>query len=499
MGIIQQQGIRDSIATYTGVALGAINTIFIYPYFLQAEELGLFQFIVSSGMLLSLFVVFGAQDLATRFFPVFRQDSGHHRGLLPLLLLIPISAFLFLLIALGIGYEPFTIYLKNKDPLIQKYWFWVLPTAFFIGINLVLINYTKNFFRIVVPTLIEGVFVKIVTGALSLALFFAWISLGGFAAGIALVYGVVSMGLAGYLMFLGQWRIRPDWSFLQPALGKEMVRFAFFSMLGGFSAGFLTWLDRLMLSLLIEDHALKAVGIFSIAAYMGAVIDIPRRSLEKISAPIVADAFQRRDISHIGMLYQKTSINQLIVGIVLFLLVWINIQDIFNLMPNGERYISGLPIVLILGITSLVSMACGLSHQILVYSPYYQMNFYMLLILALLNIILNYLMIRTLGWGITGAAIATLISNTLYNGFKLIFVYYRFKILPFNRATLKAILWGCAVFLALNWIVMPIHPFFSIALKSIAIVVLFGIPVLYARLSPDLNSLWDSLRARLRI
>lgn len=497
MGIIQKQGIRDSFVTYIGVALGAANTLFVYPYFLKQEELGLFQFIVSSGILISLFVVFGAQDLATRYFPIFKHDEGRHRGFLPLLLLLPVFGILLVLVALGIGYDAFLEYLQDKDPLIQKYWFWVLPTAFFFGLNHVLVNYTKNFFRIVVPTIIESIFVKLITAGLSLALFYAWISLGGFAMGITLVYGAVSIGLSAYLIYLGQWNLRPDWSFLRPNLAWEMARFGFFSMLGGFSAGFLTWLDRVMLSLLIENEALKAVGIFSIAAYMSSVIDIPRRSLEKISAPIVADAFQRQDIPHIEMLYRKSSINQLIIGILFFLLIWLNIQDLFAMMPNGERYVSGLPIVFILGITSLVSMACGLSHQVLVYSPYYQINFYMLLMLALLNIVLNYLMIRTFGWGIEGAALATLISSILYNGIKVMIVYHHYKIQPFSRATAMVLLLAGLIFWLMSMVQFTWFPIVNIALKSVMIALLFVIPVLYARLSPDLNTLWDSFRRRL--
>lgn len=498
MGIILRQGIRDGIATYIAVALGAVNTLFIYPYFLKEEEFGLFQFIVSSGMIISLFVVFGAQDLATRYFPVFKRDEGRHRGFLPLLLLVPVCGMLLVLIALGLGYDSLIQYLEHKDPLIQKYWFWVLPTAFFFGLNHVLVNYTKNFFRIVVPTIIDGIFVKVVTASLSLALFYAWINLGEFAAGIALVYGGVSIGLSAYLIYLQQWSIRPDWSFLRPDLAREMLRFAFFSMLGGFSAGFLTWLDRVMLSLLVEDQALKAVGIFSIAAYMSSVIEIPRRSLEKISAPIVADAFQRQDIPHIEMLYRKSSINQLIIGILFFLLIWLNIHDLFALMPNGERYVRGLPIVFILGITSLVSMACGLSHQVLVYSPYYQINFYMLLMLAVLNVILNYVMIAVMGLGINGAAIATLISSTLYNGVKVMIVYNRFKIQPFSRATAIVLLLAGLVFGLMSMVQFTWFPMVNIALKSVMIASLFVIPVLYARLSPDLNVLWDSFRRRLR-
>ena len=42
MGVIQRQGIKDSIVMYFSVAIGAVNALFIYPAYLTDAELGLF-------------------------------------------------------------------------------------------------------------------------------------------------------------------------------------------------------------------------------------------------------------------------------------------------------------------------------------------------------------------------------------------------------------------------------------------------------------------------
>lgn len=482
-----------------GVLLGAVNVLFVYPYFLKIEELGLFNFLISGGMILSLFIAFGANDLVTRYFPLFRSDDRRHNGFLVLMLAIPTAGFLLVLALTAALHRPLLAFLQHQDPLIQEYAYWILPLAFFLGLNYVLVNYAKNFLRIVIPTFFENPFVKVCTALLSVLLFYSWLSLTGFIAAIVLTYAAVSLGVALYIAYLGHWSFRlPRRELLRPGLVREMSSFAFYSMLGGFSAGFLTWLDRLMIGFLIEENALKSVGIFSVVAYIGMVIDVPRRSLEKIAAPVVADAFQRNDLAHVAMLYRKASINQFIAGVFLFLLIWLNIDDVFAVMPNGERFAGGKIIVLILGMTVLIGMVTGINHVILTFSKYYRINFYLLLCLAALNVALNYLLIRTADLGIIGAALATLISMFIFHLAKFWIIYRKLGMQPLNKSTFYVFLLGLGAFLALNWLPAMLHPLFDMAVKSLAVTVLFIGPVLHWRLSPDLNELWEKLTALLK-
>jgi len=496
MGVIQSQGIKDSIVTYAGVIIGAVNTLIIYPYFLEAEQLGLFQFMVSSGMILSLFVGMGAYDLVTRFFPVFRNEERKHQGFLFIMLLVPVAGIIVLSLLTLVLSTPIAHFLEDKDALMRMYWPWLLPLSFFLGLNIVLINYTKNFLRIAIPTLIENVFVKISTALISVLLFYAVLSIHGFVVAIVVTYFLVSIGLVIYLIWLRQFHLLPDFSLLNKGLIKQMSWFAFYSMLGGFSAGFLTWIDRIMISLLMDETALKSVGIFSIVAYIGMVIDVPRRSLEKIAAPVVADAFVQQDLEKIKRLYKKSSLTQLTAGLLLFLLIGCNIDAMLVLMPNGDRYASGKSIVYILGVSSLISMAAGINHLILTYSKYFRLNFYILLSLALINVSLNYLMIKTMGFGIVGAALATLISMSIFHLTKIWLIWHKFKMLPFSRETLYICALGLAIFLLFIWMPPILHPLLEIPLKSVLITGLFVVPILYFNWSEEASLLWDKIRRR---
>jgi O-antigen/teichoic acid export membrane protein len=120
----------------------------------------------------------------------------------------------------------------------------------------------------------------------------------------------------------------------------------------------------------------------------------------------------------------------LLLGSFLFTGIVINMDAVYLLMSNGDAYRSGFWVVVFLGIAKLVDMATGLNSQIIGYSKYYKFNFYALIILGLSNAILNYFLIHQTG--VSGAALATLISLTLFNMAKLLYVKKKFGIWPFT-------------------------------------------------------------------
>ena len=75
MGVIQRQGIKQSLVTYFGVILGAVNVLLIYTTTLQPEEYGFIQVMMSASKLCLPFVLLGSQSMIIRFFPRFENLS----------------------------------------------------------------------------------------------------------------------------------------------------------------------------------------------------------------------------------------------------------------------------------------------------------------------------------------------------------------------------------------------------------------------------------------
>ena len=99
---------------------------------------------------------------------------------------------------------------------------------------------------------------------------------------------------------------------------------------------------------------LSDTGIYTTAFYIAIIIEMPRRAVSQISTPILSKLFKENNLKSIKNYYKIVSINQLIIGSLLFLLVISNLENIFNLIPNKDNFIKGISIVPIICIAKLI-------------------------------------------------------------------------------------------------------------------------------------------------
>jgi hypothetical protein len=59
MGVIQRQGLKNALFTYSGIIIGFINVIFIQPNYLTKEEVGLIRVLFSFAALIAVFLPLG--------------------------------------------------------------------------------------------------------------------------------------------------------------------------------------------------------------------------------------------------------------------------------------------------------------------------------------------------------------------------------------------------------------------------------------------------------
>ena len=77
MGIVRNQSIKNSISFYIGMAIGAINTVIIYPNVFNdhPEHFGLIQILIAYAILVSTFTTFGIPTTFVRFFPAIKEKG----------------------------------------------------------------------------------------------------------------------------------------------------------------------------------------------------------------------------------------------------------------------------------------------------------------------------------------------------------------------------------------------------------------------------------------
>jgi O-antigen/teichoic acid export membrane protein len=189
--------------------------------------------------------------------------------------------------------------------------------------------------------------------------------------------------------------------------------------------------------MITSQLGLSSAGIFTIAFYMAAVIEIPSRSISSISAPIAAEALKNGDFETANALYKKVSLHQLLIGGLIFILLWSNIDNIFAIIPNGAVYAEGKWVVFFIGLAKLIEVTLNFGGMLISFSKYYYWSLYFVFFIIGVGILTNYLLIPV--WGIAGAALATTISCLLSWGAQQWIVLKKVKGNPYSSGTLKLI------------------------------------------------------------
>lgn len=492
MGIILRQSFKSTIITYLGVGIAYLNLILILPYCLEVEQIGVVRLVVEAAVFFALFFQLGAPYILIRYKPLAHKQNN--QGILGVSSVFALAGMLLFALFFWVFEEQIAAFYSERSQLFVDFMQYVLPlTLIIIGVNLVE-RYAHANKRIVVPNVFREVFIRIVLALMVLAFFLNFLSFELMLAGIVLSYVLQFFALLWYGNRLEPIKLRPSKDLLSRKNLLEFGNYAGFITIGAVGGGLVGKLDVMMLGSLA---GLTEVGIYSTMFYVTTVIEMPRRALTQISNPIIAEHIANDEMKEVESLYKKTSINQLIVGVLLFFLVWFNLDSLFTLMPKGEVFQQGKWVVFIIGLTKIYDLATGINNQILLNSKFYRFSLVSMFVLSGIAIISNLMLIPI--YGINGAAIATFISIFSFNTLLLIFIHRKFKIHPFSFRTFQLLLVGMAVFGLLFMLPELENPLLNICLRSVLLVVLFALPVYFLNISEDLNGLLRNILRRLGI
>lgn len=495
MGIIKRQGIKYSFISYIGVILGAINILIIYPFALEPDELGLARFVLDTSLFIAPFFLLGLDQIGQKFYPEFKDKESGDRGLLGFMLLVGIFGFvLCVLIAILFG-DWLGEYYNKQSPLFNGRLFYMIPI---IGLVLLMkIFYTQciNYKRITIPALFIIWYIKISLPILALLYYYSYISIDTILWGIVISYLLVVISLVVYTNSLQKLKFKIYKSYFPRKKIKEMGVYGLYAMLGSTGTLIATRLDAIMLAS-IDTGALTSSGIYTIPLFISSGIAIPTGAIFAISGPIISEAWSKNNLTSIQNYYSKTSLNLIIFGVLALMLVWLSVDELYAIMPNGEKFVAGKYAVLILGITKLIDMATGINQHIIAFSAFFRFNFYALMFLAVLNIVSNYIFIPI--YHINGAALATLFSLTVYNVIKFVFIYVKFGMQPFSIQSIKVLILGLLVYFLVCFVPNTGNPFVDTFINSLLAGSLYVFSILALKISPDLNVLFKQIIKRIK-
>jgi len=304
--------------------------------------------------------------------------------------------------------------------------------------------------------------------------------------GLIVVYGISILVL---LLAIGRKYKIPfvaDWAFVDKEFVKSFLSYVLLNVIGTSGILIVARIDSVMVT---SQVGLSQFAIYTIAFFIATVIEVPKRAISQISTPLISQSFMRDDLVGVGSLYKKVSIHQLIIGLLLFIGIWANLDNIYYYMPNKDVYIAGKWIVLWIGLGKLADMTAGVNGEIIIMSRYYIFNVVSVACLAAFTIVANLVLIPI--YGIEGAAIAFAITMTLFNLVKMWFLWAKFKLQPFSFKTLWVISAGVAIYftsiqfprLELVWL--------DLIIRSAVITILYVLAIYWINPSYEVRNLYN--------
>jgi O-antigen/teichoic acid export membrane protein len=285
---------------------------------------------------------------------------------------------------------------------------------------------------------------------------------------------------------------KPVFKWEIPAQVKGIIEYSFYIILSGSVANLLLDGDKIMLNQYLD---IGAIGIYSVATFIALVISVPSRAMHQIVYPITAKLMHDNKYKELNVLYKKTSINLQMVGGFVMLCIFVNINQLYELLP--KEYAGGIIVVFMIGISKYFDLILGNNNAIIFNSKYYRMVLFLGVMLAVLTFLLNWIFIPL--YGIIGSAFATLLSITAYSIAKLYFVVNRMHLYPFSKPTLVSLGVTLAIFLLFYFWQFPFHPLISIVLKSILLTLVYVYANYKMVISPEINQAIDTLFIKLKI
>ncbi|MFD0975481.1 oligosaccharide flippase family protein [Salinimicrobium gaetbulicola] len=481
MGVIINQSAKNLVTTYLGFGIGAINTLFLYTNFLTPEYYGLVGFLLSAANLIWPLMAFGVHNTLVKFYSSYDSQEQKDK-LLSVILFLPLGISAILGIIGFFAYGFFLDYFSQSNELIKPYIWMIFLIAVATAYFEIFFSWSKINYQSVFGNFMKEVFHRACVSILLICVYFEVLTVEGFVYALSGVFVLrtIAMKLYAFRLYF------PKITLSFPHNKSFILKYSALILIAGSVAMVLLDLDKVMIERFLP---IEMVAVYGIAVYISSVIAVPSRAMHQITYPMTATLLNKRDKKGLLDLYEKSSLNLLIISGLIFLLIVTNIRQLYELIP--DEYQISFSIVIIISSVKLYDNLLGNNNSILFNSDYYRIVLGIGVLLAILAFVLNIVFIPA--YGIFGAAMATFLAFAVYNTSKLVIVYRKFRIQPFTIQTLYGIILILVCSFSFYYWDFQINPVVNILLKSILIGLIYVGVIYYLKLSKDINQLIEKV------
>jgi len=421
VSVFQRQIIKGSLSNFAGIGLGVLNNIWLFPLAFSLEELGIYRWVERTAVLIAAIALFGLHRTYVRYQSRFQGDDANQFLSNIVVLVACIAALMGVVFTLFAEHLALLLDVPAADEIFTLGAVVAGSMTYTLGLSI-----SSSAKRISVPFFFKNVGIRLalLVGAVLVSRayfdFSSWMRLFALVhMGVGLLVLLYSIKLKG----LPLRRPQP----LGKGMGKELATFAGSGIVMAVMTMSLATIDSQMIASLMSYEAL---GVYSIAFFIGSFVDGIRRPVSQALSPQFANLWNENNKEAISKMYGRTSRVLMAVALTSFVVIVPNLDFIFSLIPDPERFEGAKSVVVLILLSRVIDYSFGSNGEMLSNGPYFKWNLIAISALVALLVSLNYVLIPT--YGLEGAGYALIISYALFNLAKAIFLYSKERMQPFS-------------------------------------------------------------------
>ncbi|MDQ6814180.1 MAG: polysaccharide biosynthesis C-terminal domain-containing protein, partial [Bacteroidota bacterium] len=436
----------------------------------------------------------GSLPVINKFFPFYKTYLKPEKNDLPFLSLVfCLIGFLIMCLA-GVAMKDLIVRkFSGKSPLFVQYSYLVYPFAFSMLLFLWLESFSWSFKKGIVSNGLKEIAVRLVFTFLLVFLAYHLININLLLNAFLLSYILPAVILFIVLRRTKKFKFNTTLSQVTLRLKGRMINFGLFV----FGAQFLNLLSRTVDTFILSaksPRGLSDAAVFTIATYVVTLMEVPQRSINAITIPVLAESWKNKDMDNIRHVYSKSVSNLLVIGLIMFSIFWLNVHNLASYL--GKDFSGIEKIVLLMGVGKLIDLGTGANSQIIGTSNYWKVDFTTNVIYTILALPLNYILISR--YGLIGAAYSSLISITFYNIMRFGFLWYKFHMQPYTLQTLLVVIVAVVSTAITYYLPRNASPVFDTIFRTTVFLAIF-VPVIYfTHISEEINGMIVSFISRVR-
>lgn len=484
MGDIKKQSINNTVISYFGAFLGML-TIYIQPQLISASDIGLLRLLFSFSWMAAVIMPLGVGSITLRYFPKIKNSENGHHGFFSLLFLLASGGALIVACLLLANAGFFQQY-YSRSPEFPKYFTEAVVFAYILSLISVFSIYSASLYKTTFTVFLTDVFSRLGQLLVVVLYYYKVIDQRQLVILYIAVFFLQLILLMGYLWRSGSISFRINLKFYKVLPLKEIGLFGLLMMITAFASLGIKFVDQLMIGHFLST---EMVGIYATCTMMSVVMEVPLNSLERIASPKIASAWSIFNKVEVAKIYELSSRYMFFAGAVLFCLLWSGIDLILMLLP--AKFAAGQTAFYIVTFSSLINLMTGVNSSVILYSHKYFAASVFLIILIVVGYFANLFLIPQ--FGITGAALGTLIAIGTFNVLKYFYILIRFKMQPFSNHTVYI---GLAIVVCILPLQLPFfnaHPFLKAVTGSVLTMTIFSVLNIKREIVVEVNKVFKRI------